>query len=160
MGLDVVDDDLPVSVDVHGSQRLDVGSFGGAEVGLLDDLVQAVNAVVGVGQNVLVHLLHGVVVVFKGLLDLVGGVLLVLETPGSWVSGGTCWWAVGRRVTIGGLRVVRDWAIWSWNRGVWRRSRAIAVWWRGRSIRSRCIGSRCVRSRCIRSWGVGSRCVG
>jgi len=35
VGLDVVDDDLPVAVDVDGSQGLDVGSLGGAEVSLL-----------------------------------------------------------------------------------------------------------------------------
>lgn len=78
VSLDMVDDDLPIAVDVDGPQGLDIGGLGGAEVGLLDDLVQPVDAVVSVGQDVLVHLLDGVVVVFESLLDLIGGVLLVL----------------------------------------------------------------------------------
>lgn len=157
VGLDVVDDDLPVAVDVDGSQGLDVGSLGGAEVGLLDDLVQPVDAVVGVGEHVLVHLLDGVVVVLEGLLDLVGGVLLVLQAPGSRVTSGTAGWAVHGRVSIGWLGMKGEGSIGSgsvrW--GSW----AVAIGRRSGSIRSWCIRSRGVGSRCIGSRGVGGRCV-
>ena len=156
MSLDVVDNDSPVTVDVDGTEGLDVSGIGGAEVSLLDDLVQTVDAVVGVGEDVLVHLLDSVVVVFEGFLDFVGRVLLIFETPGAGVAGGAGgWarWAIGWRVTVSGSgwgRTIRsgDWGIWRW-------SRAVTVWWG-----SGCVGSRCIGSRCVRSWGVRCRCVG
>jgi len=156
VSLDVVDHDSPVTVDVDGAEGLDVGGVGGAEISLLDDLVQTVDAVVGVGEDILVHLLDGVVVVFEGFLDLVGRVFLVFKTPGAGVADGTGrWarWAVGwGRVSVGGFVWGRT--IWSWDWGIWRRSWAVPVWWRGG-----CVGGRCVRSRGVWSWGVRSRCV-
>ena len=89
VGLDVVNDDSPFSVDVDGSQRLDVGSLGGAQVGFLDNFLQSVDRVISIGQDIFVHLLHGIVVVFDGLLDLVGGVFRILQTPGFGVVLGT-----------------------------------------------------------------------
>ena len=61
----------------------------------LDNLVQSVDAVVGVGKDVLVHLLDSVVVVLESLLDLIGWVLLVFETPGAGVAGSAGRWAIG-----------------------------------------------------------------
>ena len=42
MGLNVVNHDSPFSVDVNGPQRLDVGGFRWAQVGLLNDFLQSV----------------------------------------------------------------------------------------------------------------------
>ena len=107
VGLDLVDHDPPLAVDVDGPLGLDVGGLGGAEVGLLHDLLQAGHAVVSVGQDVLVHLLDRVVVVLDSLLDLVGGVLLILKAPGLGVTLG----ALGRGV-VGLLgRVVGSWVV-------------------------------------------------
>ena len=160
MGLDVVDDNPPVTVNVDGSEGLDVCGVGGAEVGLLDDLVQTVDAVVGVGKDVLVHLLDGIVVVFKGLLDLVGGVLLVLKTPWPGVTEGTSRGAVHWRGTVCGLSTVWWWgcSVWWGDGSVWWRGGAVAVWWGSRCVRRRSVGcggvrGRGVRSRCIGWWG-------
>ena len=54
MGIDSVDNNSPLAVGVDSSPWLDVGSDGGAEVGLLDDLLQSVYAVVSVGEHILV----------------------------------------------------------------------------------------------------------
>lgn len=99
MSFDVVHDDLPLAVHIDPSDGLYVGGVGGADVGLLeyalpvyialilsfwlfrethlDDFIESVDAVVGVGQHILVHLLHGVVVVLQGVLDLINRILLV-----------------------------------------------------------------------------------
>lgn len=130
VGLDVVDHDAPLAVNVDGPQGLDVAGLRGAQVGFLDDLLQPVDGVVGVGQHVLVHLLHRVVVVLDGLLDLVGGVLGVLKAPGLGVTGG----AFGLMVRLGMVngvvgsgvmrgRVVRGGMmghmVWDGSIGVW-----------------------------------------
>lgn len=81
VGLDAVDDDAPFSVDVHGSERLDVSGFAGAEISFLDDFLQTIHGILGVGQDVLVQLLDGVIVVFEGGLNVIGGVFLILQTP-------------------------------------------------------------------------------
>ena len=129
VGLDVVDHDAPLAVDVDGAPRLDVLGLGGAEVGLLCDVPQAVHRVLSVGQHVLVQLLHGVVVVLDGLLDLVGRVLGVLEAVRLRVAVGTLGLGVvgvvGGVLSVGGgggvvgvgvvrggmvgVRVVRGW---------------------------------------------------
>ena len=102
VGLDAIDDDPPLAVDVDGSQGLDVFGFGGAQVSLLDDVLKTVDGVLGVGQDILVELLHGIVVILDGLLDLVGGVFGVLET----ISVGLVvdqLGALGRAVIVGGV---------------------------------------------------------
>jgi len=130
VGLDVVDDDPPLAVDVDGAQGLDIGSLRGAQVSLLHNVLQASHGVVGVGQDVLVHLLDSVVVVLDGLLDLVGGVLLVLKAPGlgvvlgalGWTVMGFLVWVVGGRVVWGSMvcnrvvwgGMVRSWVVWLW----------------------------------------------
>ena len=68
------------------SKYLDVRSDWGAEVGLLHDLLQPVHTVLGVGEHVLVDGLHALVVVLQGRLDLVLGVLNVLQAPGLGVA--------------------------------------------------------------------------
>ena len=55
----------------------------------MHDLLQPVNAVLGVGQHILVDCLDALVVVLQGMLNLVGGVLGVLQTPGLGVVNGT-----------------------------------------------------------------------
>lgn len=167
VGLDVVDNDPPVTVDVDGSEGLDVCGVSGTEVRLLDDLVQAVDTVVGVGKDVLVHLLDGIVVVFEGLLDLIGGVLLILKTPWSGVSMGTSRGAIHWRGTVCGLSSVCWWwgcSVWWGDGGVWWRGWAVAVWWGSGCVRRRSVG--CggvwgwgVRSGCVRWWGW-KVCVG
>lgn len=92
VGLDVVDHDPPLAVHVDGAPRLDVLDVGGAEVRLLGDVPQAVHRVLRVGQHVLVQLLHGVVVVLDGLLDLVGRVLGVLQAVRLGVAVGCTGW--------------------------------------------------------------------
>lgn len=98
MSLDVVNNDSPFSVSVDGSQWLDVGGFGWAQVGFLNNFLQSIDRVIGVGQNVFVHLLNGIVVVFNSLLDFVGGVFRIFKTPGFWVVYGTLWW---RGIVVG-----------------------------------------------------------
>jgi hypothetical protein len=124
----------------------------------LDNLVQSVDAVVGVGKDVLVHLLDSVVVVLESLLDLIGWVLLVFETPGAGVAGSAGRWAIGGRVSIGGLGVMRKRSVGSW--GVRWRSGAVAIRWGSGCVWCRCVGSGSVRGRCIGSGRVGSRCIG
>lgn len=94
MSLHVVHNNSPFAVDIDSSGGLDVGSGGGAQVGFLNDFLQTVDRVIGVGQDILVHLLDGVVVVFDGLLDFVSGVLGVLQTPGFGVVLGAKWGSV------------------------------------------------------------------
>ena len=147
VGLDMVDNDSPVPVDVDCTEGLDVGGVGGAEVGLLDDFIQTVNAVVGVGQDVLVHLLDSVVVVLEGLLDFIGWVFLVFKTPWAGVAGSAGGWAVGWGwVSVGWLGLVWwGWPVRSRCRCIRWGSGAVPVWWWGR----------CVWSWGVRSWAVG-----
>ena len=105
VGLDSVDDDPPLAVGVDGAQGLDVGGDGGAEVSLLDNLLQPVHAVLGVGEHVLVDGLDTLVVVLEGVLNLVGGVLGILETPGLGVIDGALGGSIGLSV-VSGLGVV------------------------------------------------------
>jgi len=121
--LHLVDDNPPLTVDVDGPLGLDVSRLRGAQVSLLDDLLQPSNRVVGVGQHILVHLLDGVVVVLDSLLDLVGGVLFVLQAPGLGVTLGALGWGVvvGFGVMWGRGRCVRGRCVVDWgvvNRGV------------------------------------------
>jgi hypothetical protein len=160
VSLDVVDDDSPLAMNIDGPQGLDVSGLGGAQVGLLHDLLQPVNGVVGVGQHILVHLLHGVVVVLDGLLDLVGGVLGVLKTEGLGVVLGTDWGSiVGLLMMRGGVvgrSVVRSGSIGSgsigsrsiWSGSIWSRVVWLLVVW-----------LRVIRSGVIRS-GSGAICWG
>jgi len=108
MGLDLVHNDPPLAVDVDSPLGLDVGGLRGAQVGLLDDLLQAGDRVVGVGEHILVHLLDRVIVVLDSLLDLVGGILLILKAPGLGVALG----ALGRGVVCLLSRVVGSWVVW------------------------------------------------
>ena len=94
MSLHVVHNNSPFAVDIDSSGGLDVGSGRGAQVGFLNDFLQTVDRVIGVGQDILVHLLDGVVVVFDGLLDFVSGVFGVLQTPGFGVVLGAKWGSV------------------------------------------------------------------
>ena len=94
MGLNMINNDSPFSGNVDCSQGLDVSGFRWAQVGFFNDFFQSINRVIGVGQDILVHLLDGVVVVFDGLLDLVSGVLGVLQTPGFGVVLGAKWGSV------------------------------------------------------------------
>ena len=55
----------------------------------MHDLLQSVHAVLGVGQHILVDCLDALVVVLQGMLNLVGGVLGILQTPGLGVVNGT-----------------------------------------------------------------------
>jgi hypothetical protein len=112
VGLDTVDDDSPLAMGVDGSPGLDVGGDRGAEVGLLDNLLQSVHAVVGVGQHVLVDGLDTLVVVLKGGLYLIGGVLRVLNAPGLGVADGALGFMIWLRgvvrlgLMVGGRGVV------------------------------------------------------
>ena len=97
VSLHSVDDNPPLSVSVDGSPGLDVGGDGGAEGSLLDDLLQSLHAVLGIGQHVLVDGLDTLVVVLESMLDLIGGIFSVLQTPSLGVTNG----ALGRFVVFG-----------------------------------------------------------
>lgn len=108
VSLDVIDNNSPFAVDVDGSQRLDIASFAGAQVGFLDNFLQSVDRVIGIGQHILVHLLHAVVVVFDGLLDFVSGVFGILQTPSFGVSSG----ALGLMIRFRVMRsMMRHWVV-------------------------------------------------
>jgi len=77
MSLDVVNNNSPFSVGIDGSQWLDVSGFRWAQVGFFNNFLQSIDRVIGVSQNIFVHLLNRVVVVFDGLLDFVGGVFRI-----------------------------------------------------------------------------------
>ena len=95
VGLDSIDDDPPPAVGVDGALGLDVGGDGGTEVGLLDNLLQPVHAVLSVGEYVLVDGLDTLVVILERVLNLVCGVLGILETPGLGVIDGALRGSVG-----------------------------------------------------------------
>jgi len=105
VGLHSVHDHPPLAVCVDRPEGHDVSSFGWTEVSLLHDLLQSVHAVLSVGQHILVDCLDALVVVLKGMLNLVGGVLGILETPGLGVVNGT----------DGGLVCIM---VWGWSRVV------------------------------------------
>lgn len=95
VSLDTVNNNPPLAVGVDGSSWLDVGGDGGTEVGLLDDVLQSGDAVVSVGEHVLVDGLDTLVVVLEGVLDLVGGIFRILQAPCLWVADGTLWGSIG-----------------------------------------------------------------
>lgn len=105
MGLDAINNDSPLAMDVDSSQGLDVLGVGGAQIGLLNDVLQSVDGVLSVGQHVLVQLLNGVVVVFNGLLDLVGGVFRVFQAVLVGLVG-------QEGGALGGTVVVRGGVVW------------------------------------------------
>lgn len=89
VGLHPVHNHPPLAICVDCSEGHDVGSLRGTKVSLLNDLLQSVHAVLSVGQHILVDCLDALVVVLKGMLNLVGGVLRILQTPGLGVVNGT-----------------------------------------------------------------------
>ena len=116
MSLDMVDNDPPLAMNVDGTERLNIGCFGWAEVGLFDNVLQPSHRVVSVGQDILVHLLDRVIVVFDGLFDLIGWVFGVFKAPWLGVSLAALWWAIVGfmvRSWVVGSRVVRKRVVWS-----------------------------------------------
>ena len=94
VGLHSVDDDSPFASSVDGSPGLDVGGDGGAEVGLLHDLLQSLHAVLSVGEHILVDGLDTLVVVLESVLNLVCGIFRILQAPSLGVSNAALWWFV------------------------------------------------------------------
>ncbi len=153
VSLDVVDDDAPLAVHVDGAQWLDVLGLGGAQVGLLHDILQAVNGVLGVGEHILVQLLHGVIIVLDGLLNLVGGVLGVLQAVSvrlvrqelGALGRAAVWLLVGRHWVVRGMRrrgtiwggVVRGIRRWRVGRGLMAVHGGVPVRGRGRGVGGR-----------------------
>jgi len=86
VSLHSVDDNPPFTVGVDGSLGLDVGGDGGTQISLFNDLLQSLHAVLSVDQNVLVDGLDTFVVVLESVLDLVGGIFSVLQTPSLGVT--------------------------------------------------------------------------
>lgn len=140
MSFNVVNNNSPFSVGIDGSQWLDVGGFRWAQVGFLNNFLQSIDRVIGVGQNVFVHLLNGVIVVFDGLLDFVGGVFGIFKTPSFWVVYGTLWW----RGIMNGCGMVRGSMVRSgvvWGGSMVDRSMVDSVVGGGVSgVRCRCVG--------------------
>ena len=135
MSLDVVNNNSPFSVGIDSSQWLDIGSFRWAQVGFLNNFLQSIDRVISVGQNVFVHLLNRVVVVFDGLLDFIGGVFGIFEAPGFWVVYGTLWW----RGIMSGCGMVRGSMVGSGV--VWGGSMVDSVvGGRVSGVRCRCVG--------------------
>ena len=157
MGFYVVNYNAPLAMDINGSQRLDVGSFRGTQVGFLDDFLQTVDGVIGVGQHVFVHLLDGIVVIFDGFLNFVSGIFGIFQAPRFGVVYGTGWgtswvfWVIRSWVGMMRGRVVGDGMV---NGGIRCRFGVIRSWgvWGGRI-------SVCGRGGCVPVWG-GSRVVG
>jgi len=58
MGFDVVDDEPPFSINVNGGNGLNISGFRWAQVGFFNNFLQSVDRVIGIGQNILVHLLN------------------------------------------------------------------------------------------------------
>lgn len=155
MSFYVVNYNAPLAMDINGSQRLNVGSFRGTQVGFLDDFLQTVDGVIGVGQHVFIHLLDGIVVVFDGFLNFVSGIFGIFQAPRFGVAFGTYWgmfgvfywmvrgirsWVMGRRVMggwvvgdgmVGGIRfrggVIRSWGVWGGGISVWGRGGCVPV---------------------------------
>jgi hypothetical protein len=94
VGLDVVHDNSPLAKNIDCATGLDVLDVGWAEVGLLNNVFQAVNGVLSVGEDIFVQLLDRVIVVLKGLLNLVSGVLGVFKTIGFGVAMGALGWSI------------------------------------------------------------------
>jgi len=119
VGLHSVDDDSPFSSSVDGSHGLDVGGDGGAEVGLLHNLLQSLHAVLSVGKDILVDSLDTLIVVLESMLDLVGGIFSILQAPSLGVSFAALWWFVivwlgvglGFMVRGGSVDSVVDWFV-------------------------------------------------
>jgi hypothetical protein len=62
----VVNDNSPLVKNIYCSTRLDVLDEGWAEVGLLNNVFQAVNRVFSVGKDILIQLLDRFIVVLNG----------------------------------------------------------------------------------------------
>ena len=86
MGLDSIDNNSPLSMGVDCSSWLDVSCDRWAEIGLLSNLLQSLNAVVSVGKHVLVDGLDSLIVVLESMFNLICWVLRILNAPGLWVS--------------------------------------------------------------------------
>lgn len=82
VGLDLVDNDAPLAIDVNSTKRLDVGGRAWAQVGLFFQLGQSVDRVGCVGCYVLVQGQNGFVVLVKSVDNIVRWILRVLQTPG------------------------------------------------------------------------------
>lgn len=78
---DTIDNDPPFTSCIDGPEGHDIGRLRGAEVGLLHDLLQAVHAVLRVGQHVLVDGLDAVIVVLKSMLNFIRGIFRILQAP-------------------------------------------------------------------------------
>ena len=81
VGLHIVDNDPPLATDVDGPLGLDVAGLRRAQIGFVIQLLQSVNRVLCVGHYFFVQLPDIFLVVLQGLLDLVFGVLFILNTP-------------------------------------------------------------------------------
>jgi len=58
MGLDSVDNDSPFAMYINSTKRLNVSSFRWAKISFFNNILQSGDRVVGVSQNILVHLLN------------------------------------------------------------------------------------------------------
>jgi hypothetical protein len=185
VGLDIVHNNPPLAKNIDGATGLDVLDVGRAEVGLLDNVLQAVDGVLSVSKDILVQLLDRVIVVLNGLLNLIGGVLGVLKTIRLGVAVGTLGWGIvgimgsimgimgsamggamrsAMRSGVLGIRrgVVRGWVSVDRSRGVGRlmvRGRGVSVRGRGRGVGSRDIRRRGVRGLMVRRRGGVMRSI-
>ena len=57
VGFDIVNNEPPFSVNVNGGNWLNISGFRWAQVGFFNNFLQSVDRVIGIGQNILVHLL-------------------------------------------------------------------------------------------------------
>jgi len=78
---DFVDNYSPFSLNVDGTQRLNVSGGAWAQVRLLFDFVQSVYRVLGVDSNVLVQGQNGLVVLIQSVDHVVGRIFGVFEAP-------------------------------------------------------------------------------
>jgi len=81
VSLHSVNNNSPLPIGVNSTEWLDISGHRGTQVGLLYNLLQAVNTVLGISEHVLIDSLHSFVVILKSVLDLIGGVLGVFKAP-------------------------------------------------------------------------------
>ena len=58
MSLDSIYDDSPFTSSVDSTEGLNISGFGWAEIGFFYNILQAGYRVIGISQNILVHLLN------------------------------------------------------------------------------------------------------
>jgi len=111
VSLHSVNNNSPLPIGVNSTEWLNISSHRGTQVGLLYNLLQAVNTVLGISEHVLIDSLHSFVVILKSVLYLIGGVLGVFQAPSFGVVNRALWGLV----MIGFWLMVRSRSMMNWS---------------------------------------------